>query len=505
MPPSLTPAEGTRLRHLRQELATPLPHPDPATLQAHADQTARWLVEHFTTLPEQALGRRASRAEMEALLREPPPEPGTDFGQVLEQFRERVLPYFVRVSHPRFLAFIPGAPAFPAVLGEWLCAGLNCFAGVWAEAAGPTQVELVVLDWFKEWLGYPATAGGVLTGGGSEATLTALVVARDRLAAEERGRAVLYGSDQRHWSVDRAALVIGLRPEQVRTVPAAADGRLVPAALARAVGQDRRVGLLPWAVVASAGTTNTGAVDPLAAVADLCREEALWLHADAAYGWPAVLVPEGRTLLTGIERADSITLDPHKWFGQPFDVGCLLVRDGRLLGETFAQRPDYMEDVAAADDEVNFCDQGLALTRRFRALKLWLSIKVLGIGWFRALVRHGGRLAELADLLLRQAGTFEVLSPPRLGVVCFRYVPGMGRSDDELDRLNRAILEDVRAGGRAFLSSTRVGGRLALRFCFVNWRTTAADVEAVVRLLAESGTRLGGPPAGPSRARSGGE
>jgi glutamate/tyrosine decarboxylase-like PLP-dependent enzyme len=300
---------------------------------------------------------------------------------------------------------------------------------------------------------------------------------------------VLYEPDQRHWSVDRAAMILGLRPDQVRPLATDADGRLHPETLGRVAVEDRRAGRLPWAVVANAGATNTGAVDPLAAVADVCRREALWLHADAAYGWSAALTAEGKELLAGIERANSLTLDPHKWFGQTFDAGCVLVRDGPRLAEAFRVRPDYMEDVAPGDDEVNFCDQGIALTRRFRALKVWLSVKALGLGWFRALVRHCCGLAELAELLLRQGADFEVLSPRRLGIVCFRLVRA-GLDEEELDRLNRAVLEDVRAGGRAFLSSTRLHGRLALRLCFVNWRTTADDVEEVLRLVRASGERL---------------
>jgi glutamate/tyrosine decarboxylase-like PLP-dependent enzyme len=487
-------ADEGRVRQLRLELAGPLPHPDLSTLRDLTGRVTAWALEHFATLPEQPIGRSASRAEMEALLREPPPEQGSDFARVLAEFHERVLPYAVRVNHPRFLAFIPGAPTFLSVLGDWLCAAANFFAGVWTEAAGPSEVELVVLDWLKELVGCPPEAGGVLTVGGSEATLTALVAARQRLTFEDRGRAVLYETQERHWSVDRAALVIGLRPEQVRPLPTQADWRLGAATLARAVLEDRRAGRLPWAVVANAGATNTGAVDPLDELADVCREHSLWLHVDAAYGWSAVLTPEGRALLAGIGRADSITLDPHKWFGQTFEVGCVLVREGRRLGETFALRPDYMEDVAPGEDEINFCDQGIALTRRFRALKVWLSVKVLGLGWFRGLIRHCCRLAELAELLLRQSPVFEVLSPQRLSIVCFRYVPAgvppsAGR-DEELDRLNLAILADIRGGGRAFLSSTRLHGRIALRFCFVNWRTAADDVEEVLRLLAESGGRL---------------
>jgi aromatic-L-amino-acid/L-tryptophan decarboxylase len=435
---------------------------------------------------------------MERLLREPPPEAGQDFAAVLAAFADSVAPYACRVNHPRFLAFVPGAPSFVSVLGDLLCAGTNFFAGVWLEASGPSEVELVVLDWFREWLGMPAGTMGILTGGGSEANLTALVTARERLSEDERRRAVLYVAEQRHWSVDRAAKVMGLRPDQLRPVPADDDFRMTPEALARAVARDRRDGLRPWAVVANAGTTNTGAVDPLGPLADLCAAEGLWFHVDAAYGWTAVLTPEGRAELDCIGRADSVTLDPHKTLAQAFEAGCVLVRDGRLLRQAFTLRPEYMQDVEPADDEVNFADHGIALTRRFRALKIWLSLKVLGVGWFRTLTERCMRLADFSQALLEQDGRFEILSPRRLSIVCFRYVPPGAVDEAALDRLNLALIDAVRATGRAFLSSTRLRGRTAIRFCFVNWRTTAGDVEEVVRLLGELGgelaTRLRPPP-----------
>ncbi len=431
---------------------------------------------------------------MEARLRQPPPERGSDLADVLAEFDANVAPFAVRTNHPRFLAFIPGAPTVPAMLGDWLCAGANFFCGVWLEAAGPTEVELLVLDWFKQFLGYPPAAHGILTGGGSEANLTALVVARERLTYEERNRAVLYMTEHRHWSADRAARVIGLRPEQVSALPADDDFRLDPRTLAEASRRDRAAGRIPWAVVANAGATNTGTIDPLGGLADVCAAERLWLHVDAAYGWPAVLTDEGRAALAGIERADSVTLDPHKWFGQTFEAGCVLVREGRRLTETFALRPDYMKDVEPAEDEVNFADCGLALTRRFRALKIWFSVKVLGVSWFRELVTRCCRLADYGQALLERSGVFEILSPRQLSIVGFRYVPpGWKHSTDreeELDRLNLALLDELRATGRAFISSTRLRGRIVLRFCFVNWRTTAGDVEEVVRLLVDLGGRL---------------
>jgi glutamate/tyrosine decarboxylase-like PLP-dependent enzyme len=473
---------------LRRLCATPLPHPDTAALRDLGGQVLEWLLRHHATLPDQPVGLSASRAQMEAMLREPPPEAGRDFAEVLAEFGAKVAAYSFRINHPRFLAFIPSSLTFLSVLGDLLCAGTNFFAGVWVEASGPSMVELLVLDWFKEFLGYPAAASGILTVGGSEANLNALLVARERLSFEERGRTVLYLTEQRHWSIDRAAKVIGLRPDQLRPIPADGAFRLPPDALRRAVAEDRAAGRLPWAVIANAGATNTGAVDPLAALAEACREERLWLHADAAYGWAAALTAEGRAALDGIAQADSITLDPHKWFGQAFESGCVLVRDGRRLAETFVMRPEYMQDVEPNEDEPNFADRSIALTRRFRALKIWLSVRVLGVGWFRALVEHSYRLADFAQALLEGSQVFEVMSPRQLSIVCFRYVPPRLRlSEDDLDRLNLALVERLRETKRAFISSTRLRGRVALRFCFVSWRTTAGDVEEVVRLLTELG------------------
>jgi aromatic-L-amino-acid decarboxylase len=476
------------LDRLRRALAAPLAHPDLATLRACTDQTTAWLLEHFATLPEQSIGQVAGRAEMEARLAEPAPEHGREFAEVLAQFGDQVANYALRVNHPRFLAFVPSAPSFVSVLGDMLCAGTNFFAGVWLEAAGPSEVELVVLDWFRTLLGMPAGTRGLLTGGGSEATLTALHTARETLPRDERGNAVLYCADQRHRSVDRAARIMGLRPEQIRALPTGLDFRLSAEVVRAAVRRDRAEGRRPWLLVATAGTTNTGAVDPLPGLAEVCAEEKLWLHVDAAYGWSAVLVPEGRAALAGIDRADSITLDPHKWFAQCFEAGCVLVRDGRKLFDAFSTHAEYTQDVQAAEDEINFADHGIALSRRFRALKIWLSVKVLGLGWYRELVQRCMRLAEFAEATLRQAGCFEILSTPRLSILCFRYRPE-GKNEAQLEVINQRILHALKTDGRVFLSSTRLAGKLALRFCFVNWRTTADDVEQVVKVLKEIGER----------------
>jgi len=472
------------LAALRRLVAEPLPHPTLTAARADAGAALDWALQHFYSVPEHKVSGTASAAEMAALLAGRPPEVGLGFGDAFETYRERIVPYAYRIGSPRFLAFVGSAPTLPSVIGEMLCAATNHFAGVWREGAGPSQVERIVLDWFKEWLGYPAEAAGLLTSGGSEANLTALVAARHSVPHDDRRRMVLYVSDQRHGSVDRAAMIAGLHEDQLRSVAADDELRLSPTALKEAVRRDRAAGLLPWAVVANTGSTRTGTVDPLGELADVCAAESLWLHADAAYGWSAVLTAEGKAALAGIERADSITLDPHKWFGQPFDAGCLLVKDGRHLPATFSQQPDYMYDVFAGSGEINFADYGIALTRRFRALKIWLSVQVLGVAWFRRLIVHCLRLADYAETILRTTPHFRVVNPRQLSLVCFRHEPPALAADEEaLDRHNHALVDALAATGRAFLSSTGVRGRVALRMCFVNWRTTADDVDEIVRLL----------------------
>jgi glutamate/tyrosine decarboxylase-like PLP-dependent enzyme len=450
------------------------------------------ILDDHLDMPEAGVGTSADRATMEALFNEPPPEQGMDFTRLLADVRDKILHHALRPNHPRFLAFIPSAPSFASILGDCLAGGANLFAGVWLEAAAATQIEITVLDWFKQLLGLPASTQGLLTSGGSEANLIALVAARERLTFPDRARSVLYASEERHWSIDRAVNIIGMGPDQLcARLPCDTNQSLRVDALEEAVKRDREAGRIPWLILANAGATNTGSIDPLAELAGLRDRHQLWLHVDAAYGWPAVLTAEGQAALAGIERADSITLDPHKWFAQTFEAGCLLVRQGDLLTQAFQMRPAYLQDVTPAEDEINFCDRGIALTRRFRALKIWFSIKLLGLAWFRKLVAHSCALADYAQALLERNPAFEITSPRRLSIVCFRYIPDRPQlSPAQTDALQIAIAEELRRTGRAFLSTTRLHGRNTLRFCLVNARTTAADVEEIVRLLTDIGIRL---------------
>src|SRR5919202_634599 len=288
----------------------------------------------------------------------------------------------------------------------------------------------------------PAGAGGLLNTGGSNATLTAVIAARHAAIGDDAGRIArltMYTSDQAHSSVVRAAWMAGIPRAHVRLLDTDTDFRLRPDVLAEAVARDRAAGRLPFLVVASAATTNTGAVDPLGAVADLCARERLWLHADAAYGGFAILTERGRAALAGLERGDSVTLDPHKWLFVPFECGCLLARDPRRLLDAFRILPEYLQDVAAEGEQVNFADYGEQLTRYSRALKVWLSVRYFGVAALRAAMDRAMDLAAYAERLVRAEPSLEVLAPAQFGVLCFR-ARGAGSDDPgALDALNERI------------------------------------------------------------------
>ena len=433
------------------------------------------LVEHYAGLRDLPAARTGDRANLEELLREPLPEQGTGAAQVIEQLTAHVFGSMCHVDHPRFFAFVPSPGNFVGAMADALAAGFNPFVGTWLAGSGPAEIELVTVDWLREMCGLPDSAGGLFVSGGSMANLTALAVAREVKLGAEIARGCVYFSDQTHSSVDRALAVLGFRPEQLRRLACDNRYRLPLDACAAAVAADRAAGSRPFCVVANAGTTNTGAVDPLVELAQFCRERDLWLHADGAYGAAAMLSPMGRKALAGIELVDSLSLDPHKWLFQPFECGCVLLRDRQLLRDTFRILPDYLRDAHRLREEVNFCDYGIELTRNFRALKLWMSLKVFGAAAFRAAIERGFALAEIAERRLRASGKWEILSPAQMAIVAFRHAGG--------DAVNARLAAELKASGFAFLSTTSLGGRTALRLCTINPRTTEQDVIRTIGAL----------------------
>jgi glutamate/tyrosine decarboxylase-like PLP-dependent enzyme len=403
----------------------------------------------------------------------PCPDGPTDARQAIDALFDEILPRGQRPDHPRFFARI-GSPSNPiSVLADLIGSGHNTFAGSWTGGAGASAVELATLDWLREWMGMPDSTEGVLVSGGSVGTLTALAAAAHARVGD-RGQATAYVQEHTHAAITKAWRMLGFNPAHLRVLRADPAHRLQPAAVDVAIALDREAGLEPFAVIGTAGTTSTGAVDPLADLADLAEREGVWLHVDGAYGAPARLTPGGKALLTGIERADSLVLDPHKWLFQPYEIGAVLIRHKGLLEQAFTLDGAYLRDTRGG--VVEFRERGPQLTRGSRALKLWLSLRVFGLDAFKAAIATGIELAEHAERVLIERGGWEVVAPASLAIVCFRRE---GADDEQTDAMVRAMVAD----GYAAPSTTILEGRSVARLCTINPRTTRRDIEATIERM----------------------
>ena len=451
-----------------------------------ARRAAELLVERIEKLPGEGAWDGDFQQELEKQLMEAPPEDGKPATEVMERAARDILPYSLRLDHPRSLAFVSASPTWPGVLADFLASGYAINQCTWLVASGPSQLELVVIDWFRRWIGYPEGAGGLFTSGGSATSLDAFVTVRE--AAGHPDRATVYMSDQSHSAHIRAARIIGVKPERIRLLPSDGDFRLEMGALARAVAEDRAAGLHPIAVCANAGAVSTGAVDPLEEMADFCEAQGIWLHVDAAYGGFAVVTERGKELLRGMERADSIGMDAHKWFFQPYEAGALLVKDVSKLENAFAVRHDILQDTIWGANHPNFSDRGLQLSRSFRALKVWMSVQTFGMAAFRRAVSKGMELAVQAEEYVRESPVLEMLTPVSLGVVCFRVNPADASIDeDALGEINKTMLARIFWDDKAFVSSTLLKGKFALRFCIINHTTAWDDVRETLEAIERFG------------------
>ena len=342
------------------------------------------IVEHFNTLESKRPVTQATREAMDWLLQEPIPEHPTPVQDVLSHVESNIFTNSAHLDHPKFYSFVPSPNNIVSTFADALATGFNLFSGAWVSSPGAAELEMLTTNWLLQLFGFPVVeGGGLFVSGGSMANLTAMVAARENILGSDFSDGVAYWSDQTHSSVERAARVIGLQTEQMRVIPSDDSFRMSVEALKSALEEDRAQGKRPFLVVANSGTTNVAAVDPLYPISTLCRHQNVWMHVDAAYGGAAILCPQGKALLSGIELADSVTIDPHKWFHQPYEIGCLLVRDNKRLSGTFRNQPVYLRDLVGAAEEVNFYDLGVQLTRRFRALKFYMSVKTYGLEAFR--------------------------------------------------------------------------------------------------------------------------
>ena len=453
------------------------------------------IIAHLESLPSQPSHDLEGSMELSRALAEDLPEAGEAPQELLDLLFERIVPKSNNTPHPGFMAYIPGGGLFHAAVADLIADSVNRYVTVWAAAPGLAQLEANVVRWFCQMVGYPLEAGGFLTSGGSLANFSAVFTARRELLPDDFQGATVYVSDQIHHSVRRATLLAGLPEESVRTIGVDASFRIRVDELDRRIADDRKRGKRPFMVVASAGTTNTGAVDDLAALAELCRRQEQWLHVDAAYGGFFVLTERGQKAMAGLERADSITLDPHKGLFLPYGTGCLLVRDGDALKRAHRIDADYMPPLQESAELVDFCNISPELSRDFRGLRVWLPIKMHGAEAFRAALDEKLDLTEWAARELHDIEGIEVVAEPQLSVVAFRLVVADLR-DEELDRVNRELLARINERRRVLLTGTLLDGRFVLRICVVSFRTHLDRLQACledIRAAVEEVRWTGGP------------
>ncbi len=463
-----------------------------AQMREYGYQVVDALVAHHAGQEQKKPVAQASRAEMDELLTENAPETATDFDEVMRGVLQKVIPHINLLSHPKFFSFVPGPSNYVSVLADTLATGFNVFSGGWAASPAAAELEIITINWLLNLYGFPKKrGGGIFTSGGSMANLTALVTARNVKCGDDFSKAVIYLSDQAHSSNVKAIRVMGFTKEQIRIIPTDIEFKFAINKLKNAINKDRLEGWKPFCLLASAGTTNTGTVDQLTELSEIAKAEDLWFHVDGAYGGAAILAKNGKQVLKGIDKADSLTVDPHKWFYQPYEMGCLLVRNHKWLSGTFTEKPEYLKDVEGNSSEINFYDHGIQLTRRFRALKFYMSVKTFGLKAFREAIDYNFKLCEATEAFLRKSKKWEVVSPATLAVINFRYNPiDQNYTEAQLDKLNAQISEAVVAFREAMLVTTILNGQIVLRMCLINPRTTFDHVKETIELCEEVAEKI---------------
>jgi aromatic-L-amino-acid decarboxylase len=442
------------------------------------DEAMRRIVAHIESLPAQPSVNVDGALDYARTLVEPLPRRGESYDKLLDDLFNDYAPRSFNTASPGYFAYIPGGGLFYAAVADLIADSINRYVGVCAAAPALVQLEANVVRWFCEIVGYSRTAGGVLTTGGSLANFTAIVAARKTLLGDDFADATLYCSSEVHHSFQKAADLAGFRATNIREIGVDARFRMRLDELGAAIASDPR----PFFVVGSAGTTNTGAVDDLEAIARIARERKLWFHVDGAYGAFFMLTERGRAAMRGIEQADSITLDPHKTLFQPYGTGAVLVRDASTLRRAFSSHADYLPDMQREEELIDFCEISPELSRDFRGLRVWLPIKLLGIEPFREALDEKLDLIDLVTSELRKIDGIEIVAEPQLTIVAFRLVkPGA-----DLNALNRELLERINAKKRVMLTPTVFRGTFLIRICIVSHRTHRDRIEMGLEDIREA-------------------
>ena len=449
------------------------------------DEAMQRIVAHIESLPSQPAMSIDGATDYARTLIEPLPQHGQSFESLLDFLFRDAIPRSFNAAGPGYLAYVPGGGLFHSAVADLIADAVNRYVGVCAAAPALVQLEANVIRWFCEIVGLPRGSGGVLTPGGSLANFTAIVTARKALLPDDFLRGTLYCSNQIHHSFQKAANLAGFPYANIRELPVDEHFRIRVDALREAITRDRADGWTPFLVAGSAGTTPTGAVDDLSTLADLARDEKLWFHVDGAYGALFMLTERGRTAMRGIEQADSLILDPHKTLFLPFGTGALVVRDARLLRRAHSSHADYLPDMQQEEELVDFCEISPELSRDFRGLRVWLPLKLFGIEPFREQLDEKLDLIEYTRDALRTIDNIEVVAEPQLTILAFRLV----RDDvDDLDALNRQLIERINARKRVMLTPATLNGQFVIRIAIVSHRThreridmAIEDIRAAVR------------------------
>lgn len=455
-------------------------------------QLVELMIDGIAAQQQEPVLRQVTGQESRALLDEPLPHGGTPPEEVMAAWRERILPYCRRNGHPRFFGYVCTSADPMGILADGMASALNQVVTAWRSTPGASEVERLAVRWLDQLVGFAGQGNGLLVSGGSAANFHGLACAVTRAEARagdagRRDRMTVYISREGHVSMRKACRLLGIRDDHVRLLDVDERRRMSVDDLSSEVRADRDRGLHPAAVCASAGTANTGAVDPLVEIAEVCRSEGLWYHIDGAYGAPAALTPSYRWMSEAFSLADSLSLDPHKWLFAPADVGCVLVRDEGAARAAFAFESEYTTvSQTESVERYAFFDHGLEMSRRFRGLKVWSILKTRGVDKLRSAIQHDIDLRKYLDARIEEAGELEHMGS-ELSIVCFRYVPQEDCSEEALAEINRSIVTSLVRDGRFYLSPTELDGRFALRVCIVNFRTTETDLNALVAEVCRLG------------------
>lgn len=439
-------------------------------MQAMVSAAMQRIVMHIESLPQQPASGADGAVEGSRGLIEGMPSSATGFGALLDLLFNDLIPHSFNTAGPGYLAYIPGGGIFHSAVADLIANATNRYIGVNAAAPALVQLEANVVRWFCQMVGYGEESGGVLTSGGSISNLIAVVTARTVELGDEFARGSLYASTHVHHSLMKAARLAGFPEANVRAIAVDANFRMQIDALETQIAADRTAGFTPFFVAGSAGTTNTGAVDDLDAIADVAAREAMWMHVDGAYGGFFMLTEKGRSAMRGIERADSIILDPHKTLFLPYGTGAVLVRDRKTLLAAHSSHADYLPEMQDDPELYDFCELSPELSRDFRGLRVWLPLKMHGIDVFRDQLEEKLRLTEWATEQLRTIEGIEIVAEPQLSIVAFRYADA-SRTQDELNALNRRLLQYINGKQRVMMTPTVIDGNFVIRICVVSFRT----------------------------------